>query len=95
MGRSLKDGGPEQIAPATAPDIAPDIAPDTIERHSVVVAGHRTSVSLERAFWEALRAIAARRSIPVSRLITEVDRARGGNLSSALRLFVLTDATER
>lgn len=87
MGRSFKDGGPQQIA-AEAP---PGVAPETIERHAVVIAGHRTSVSLERAFWDALREIAERRGVAINRLITDVDRERRGNLSSALRLFVLAE----
>jgi predicted DNA-binding ribbon-helix-helix protein len=58
-------------------------------KHSVRIAGHATSVSLEPAFWEALREIAARRGIPVNALLTEIDAERGGNLSSAIRLFVL------
>ena len=58
-------------------------------KHSVRIAGHATSISLEPAFWQALCDIAARRRIPVSALLTEIDAGRGGNLSSAIRLFVL------
>jgi predicted DNA-binding ribbon-helix-helix protein len=58
-------------------------------KHSVRIASHRTSVSLEPAFWEALREIAARRRVPLNALLTEIDARRGGNLSSAIRLFVL------
>ena len=58
-------------------------------KHSVRVAGHATSVSLEPAFWQALCEIAARREIPVNALLTEIDAARSGNLSSTIRLFVL------
>ena len=58
-------------------------------KHSVRIAGHPTSVSLEPAFWQALCDIAARRRIPVSALLTETDAGRSGNLSSAIRLFVL------
>lgn len=60
-----------------------------IRKRSVVVAGHRTSISLETAFWEALRRIAARRGQSLNQLIGEIDSRRGGNLSSALRVFVL------
>jgi predicted DNA-binding ribbon-helix-helix protein len=60
-----------------------------LRKRSVLIAGHKTSVSLEGAFWEELRAIAAARDIPLSRLIEEIDTTRGGNLSSAIRLFVL------
>jgi predicted DNA-binding ribbon-helix-helix protein len=66
----------------------------TLRKRSVRIAGHRTSLSLEAAFWEALKEIAAARGQPVSRLIAEIDGARveaGGtaNLSSAVRVFVL------
>ena len=60
-----------------------------LEKRSVTVAGHRTSVSLEAPFWTALREIAATRGLAVSALIAEIDRGRSGNLSSAIRLFVL------
>jgi len=58
-------------------------------KHSVRIAGHPTSVSLEAAFWRALGEIAARRRMSVSALLAEIDAARDGNLSSAIRLFVL------
>jgi predicted DNA-binding ribbon-helix-helix protein len=61
----------------------------TIRKRSVTIAGHRTSISLETAFWEGLQAAAARRGISVNALITEIDAARPANLSSALRVFVL------
>jgi predicted DNA-binding ribbon-helix-helix protein len=62
-----------------------------VVKRSVVVAGHRTSVSLEGAFWNALKEIAAARNIRVSELIStiKIERQRGSNLSSAIRLFVL------
>ena len=61
-----------------------------ILKRSIAVAGHRTSVSLEAAFWEALREIAGARGVSVQRLVGEVDASRGSqNLSSALRVFVL------
>ena len=63
----------------------------TLEKHSVVVSGHRTSVSLEAPFWQELTAIAARRGISVNRLIDQIDRSRDGNLSSAIRVFVLRE----
>ncbi|MFI4947677.1 MAG: ribbon-helix-helix domain-containing protein [Alphaproteobacteria bacterium] len=58
-------------------------------KHSVRIAGHATSVSLETAFWEALCEIAARRHLSVNALLVQIDAERGGNLSSAIRLFVL------
>lgn len=60
-----------------------------LEKHSVLVSGHRTSVSVEAPFWDQLAAIAARRGVSVNRLVGEIDRGRDGNLSSAIRLFVL------
>lgn len=63
-----------------------------IRKRSVVIAGHRTSVSVEDAFWRAFLAIAGARGTSANRLITEIDRERPGNLSSALRLFVLAEA---
>ncbi len=63
----------------------------SLEKHSVVVSGHRTSVSLEAPFWQELTAIAARRGISVNRLIDRIDRSRDGNLSSAIRVFVLRE----
>ena len=64
-----------------------------VKKRSVVVAGHRTSISLEEAFWSALRQVATRRRVSVNALVAEIDAARDpahpGNLSSALRVFVL------
>jgi predicted DNA-binding ribbon-helix-helix protein len=61
-----------------------------VVKRSLVVAGHRTSVSLEDAFWRRLKAIAAERGVSVNALAARIDGARGeANLSSALRVFVL------
>jgi predicted DNA-binding ribbon-helix-helix protein len=60
-----------------------------IVKRSVVVDGHRTSVSLEPAFWDALKEIAARRGLSINKLIAEIDRGRTGNLSSAIRVYIL------
>lgn len=67
------------------------IAPWLMAKRSVVIAGHKTSVSLENAFWDALKSAAARRGITINELVTLVDGARHGNLSSALRVFLLSD----
>jgi predicted DNA-binding ribbon-helix-helix protein len=61
----------------------------TLVKRSMRIAGHATSVSLEPAFWEALAEIAARRGVPVSQLVAAIDAGRSGNLSSALRVFIL------
>jgi predicted DNA-binding ribbon-helix-helix protein len=61
-----------------------------IVKRSVSIAGHRTSVSLEQPFWEALHEIAAAQGRPVQALVGEIDASRGQqNLSSAIRVFVL------
>lgn len=60
-----------------------------ISKRSVFVAGHATSVSLEEPFWAALKKIAESRKISLNSLITEIDAARTGNLSSALRVYAL------
>ena len=64
--------------------------PSEIKKRSVVIAGHRTSVSLENIFWEQLRDIAADKRRSVNQLVSEIDSKRTGNLSSAIRTFVLT-----
>ena len=62
-----------------------------IAKRSIVVDGHKTSVSLEDAFWTALKEIAVQRKQRLSQLVGWIDSTRaGGNLSSALRLFVLS-----
>jgi predicted DNA-binding ribbon-helix-helix protein len=61
-----------------------------VVKRSLVIAGHRTSVSLEGAFWRGLRRIAAERGLSLNRLAAMVDASRGSaNLSSAIRVFVL------
>jgi predicted DNA-binding ribbon-helix-helix protein len=60
-----------------------------IRKRSVLIAGHRTSVSLEAAFWQALKRIATARGTTVNQLVATIDRGRVGNLSSAIRVFVL------
>ncbi len=61
-----------------------------VVKRSIVIAGHKTSVSLEDAFWKALKDIAVGRQMTLSELVGAIDAERQhGNLSSALRLFVL------
>lgn len=64
-----------------------------VKKRSVVVAGHRTSISLEEEFWTALRTVATKRGISVNTLVAAIDAERPpeqpGNLSSALRVFIL------
>ena len=59
-------------------------------KRSVVIDGRQTGVSLEDAFWSILKDIAQAQGATVSQTVTEIDKSRqGGNLSSAIRLFVL------
>lgn len=59
-------------------------------KRSFSIRGHRTSISLEAAFWEALKETAAREEKPLAALITEIDADRGtGGLSSAVRVWLL------
>lgn len=61
------------------------------QKHSITLHGHRTSVSLEAEFWDALREIAAQDGRPIAALATEIDAARAPDtgLASAIRLHVL------
>ena len=61
-----------------------------VVKRSIVVAGHKTSVSIEEAFWNGTKEISALRNMTLSKLVGEIDGNRQrGNLSSAIRLFVL------
>jgi predicted DNA-binding ribbon-helix-helix protein len=61
-----------------------------VVKRSIVIAGHKTSVSLEDAFWQGLKQIAGDRGLTLSDLVAAIDtERRQGNLSSAIRLFVL------
>lgn len=65
-------------------------------KRSIVIAGHRTSVSLEQLFWQQLKQIADQRSISLNALVQSIDRERDGeNLSSAIRVFVLNEYLQR
>ena len=66
----------------------------TVVKRSIMIAGHRTSISLEDTFWKALKDIAKARGKTLSGLVAAIDDKRqdgkiGGNLSSAIRVFVL------
>jgi predicted DNA-binding ribbon-helix-helix protein len=64
---------------------------NAVAKRSITIAGHRTSISLEQAFWDALGEIATKRRMSLAALIAEIDRQRAAdtNLSSAIRVFVL------
>ena len=66
-----------------------------VVKRSLAIAGHRTSISLEDAFWDALREAAERRGSSVQALVGEIDAGRAGqNLSSAIRVFLLREAQQ-
>jgi predicted DNA-binding ribbon-helix-helix protein len=67
-----------------------------IVKHSVVLVGHKTSVSLEDQFWEGLHEIARREGVTLTELVERIDIQRTGhNLSSAIRVFVLRHFRDR
>ncbi len=68
---------------------------DRIRKRSVIVSGHRTSVSLEETFWEALAELASERGVSINQLVTEIDRENPANLSSAIRVYILKTFRER
>jgi predicted DNA-binding ribbon-helix-helix protein len=62
----------------------------TVKKRSIVIGGHKTSISLEDSFWASLKQIARARATPLSELIGSLDAGRdNGNLSSTIRVFVL------
>jgi predicted DNA-binding ribbon-helix-helix protein len=71
------------------------MAQSKIKKRSIIVNGHKTSVSLEDEFWDELRGLAAERRVPVTALVNEIDHAAGGNLSSAIRVYLLIRAQRR
>lgn len=74
----------------TGPSESKPDAAGKIVKHSLSIAGHRTSISLESAFWEEFKRIANARGEPIASLVASIDAGRGtANLSSAIRVFVL------
>ena len=65
--------------------------PSRLRKRSVLIAGHRTSVSLEDVFWEVLKELADQRGMSLNQLVAEVDAGRTGYLSSALRVYALRE----
>ncbi len=72
-----------------------DILNQPIVKHSVTIAGHATSVSIEQPFWEIFTQLALDNNKSINQLITEIDEARSINLSSAIRLFVLNSFNKK
>ena len=60
-----------------------------MKKHSVELSGHRTSIALEEEFWQELKKIAKRKNTSVRQLLIQIDDNHKGNLSSAIRLFIL------
>jgi predicted DNA-binding ribbon-helix-helix protein len=60
-----------------------------VKKRSLMIAGHPTSVTLEEPFWDALKELAAAENIAVNALVERIDAVRTGNLSSAIRVYVL------
>ena len=66
--------------------------PTRLRKRSVTIAGHATSVSMEEAFWTRLATIAEAEGKSVAKVIRDVDNGRNGNLSSALRVYILENS---
>jgi predicted DNA-binding ribbon-helix-helix protein len=64
-------------------------------KRSIRIARHNTSISLEPEFWAELKAIALQDNVSLNGLVARVDAARKGNLSSALRIYVLKRVKEK
>jgi predicted DNA-binding ribbon-helix-helix protein len=68
-------------------------AASAIRKRSVLISGHRTSISLEEAFWTKLKELCDEREKSINQLVTEIDNDRldtpNGNLSSAIRVYIL------
>ena len=64
-----------------------------MKKRSVTIAGHSTSITLEDAFWSALKTVAERDNLSLNKLITHIDDTRKNtdNLSSAIRIYILND----
>jgi predicted DNA-binding ribbon-helix-helix protein len=68
----------------------------SVVKRSIVVAGHKTSISLEDDFWRMMKEVAKEREVTLSELVAKIDSERQiGNLSSAIRLFVLRLCREK
>lgn len=66
-----------------------------MDKHSIVLYGHRTSITLEPEFWQALTDIAVREKTSVAALVAALDEKRTTNLSSAIRVFILQEVSQQ
>ena len=66
-------------------------------KRSVTIAGHRTSISIEKPFWDGLKELACSQKVSVNELVRRIDAGRGGegNLSSAVRIYVFENFRDR
>ena len=62
-----------------------------VRKRSVKISGHATSVSIETEFWEVFKNIASKKKLSVNDLLSEIDKKRTSNLSSAIRIFILSE----
>lgn len=75
----------------TSAEIEQSRAAARIAKRSLAISGHRTSISLEEIFWNALKEAAAARNMSVAALVAMIDAARGeANLSSAIRVYLFS-----
>ena len=66
-----------------------------LKKHSIIIAGHASSVTMEPEFWDELKKISERDGVSINQLVSAIDAERDGNLSSAIRLFVLNDLRKK
>ena len=66
-----------------------------IRKHSVVLSGHATSFCLEDEFWAALKEIAVAKGVALRQLLMQIDNTHTGNLSSAIRVYVLHEISKK
>lgn len=66
-----------------------------IKKRSVRISGHDTSITLEQPFWDILKDIAQERALSINALISQIDEKNEGNLSSALRIFILNHLQQK
>ena len=65
-----------------------------MKKHSVILSGHQTSLCLEDEFWNAFKDIAKEKGMAVRQLLMQIDNTHTGNLSSAVRIYVLKELTK-
>ena len=66
-----------------------------MKKHSVQLSGHATSVCVEDIFWDTLNQLAKEKNLSLRQLLIQIDNAHNGNLSSAIRVFVLNELLQK